>query len=317
MKKTIMCVFALCMSLAFADEAALSYAVYSFKAVFKRIEPVLTTQNANGVNPRHLSYKVASDTLKGYLVVPDCCSGSGCVACGEVNPFGCDDYGESLSYLFIVRTGEREEKDALIRVKADDIFGTVFGQGANSAYIGTNKEDVVFQKLTKASLSMTCEFPEGMFEKRFYKTSMSTNGMRELDYGMLGLTCLDGYVIFTGYGTATPLVKKTTEISFCSEIENSTKCIRISSINGTLTGMFNYGNNALCDVCDEFGITDPCQYYLGVYKSPVTGTWMLKYNSALSSHGFKSLDELETFIMKNMKKNEVVDAEAIKEDSGE
>ena len=309
MKKTIMCMFVLCMSLAFADEATLRYAVYNFKAVFKRIEPVLTVQNANGVNPRHLSYKPVSDTLKGYLVVPDCCSGNGCVACGESNPFGCDDEGESISYLYIIRGQEREEKDALIKVKASEIFGTVFGQGANSAYIGTNKEDAVFQKLTKASLTMLCEFPEGMFPTRFYKTSMSTNGMRELDYGMLGLTCLDGYMVFTGYGTATPIVKTTVDISFCTETTSSTKCIRISTINGTLTGMFNYGNNALCDVCDEFGITDPCQYYLGVYKSPVTGTWMLKYSSALSSHGFKNLEDLESYILKNMKKKEVVDAE--------
>lgn len=312
MKKIIFCMMALFTAMLFADEVAKSYSVYDFKASFKRIEPVLTTFKATDVNPRHLSYIVANDTIKGYLVLPECCDaieGGACVACGDVSGFGLDADGESVAYFYIVRGGEKYETASLIRVKADAIYATVFGRGANSAYIDSDKENEVFKKIKNASLTMTCTFPEDMFETKGYPTNLPTIGMRNLDYGFLGFTCLDGLIVFTGFGNATPTVKSKNDVAFCGGSVKVAKCIKITSISGTLTGMFNYGNAALCEDCDEFAMTDPCDYYSGRYKAPVSGTWTLKYNGSFSAKKVLLQEDIEAILMKAMKKNEILDLE--------
>ena len=314
MKKMILFVVcAMLCTVAVAQEVTQSYAVFDFKVTFKRIEPVLSTFKATGVNSKHISYNLVTDNIKGYLVVPECCdaiAAGACTSCGDVGHFGCDELGESLSYLYLARGGEKQEKTTLVKVKADNIVATVFGVGANSAYIGTDKEDEVFKKLRKSSLSMLCIFPEGMFAPRPFPVSgADTTGMRDLDYGYLGLTCLNGVVMFSGYGTATPVVKSSASYGFCSSSVTSIKCLRISSVSGTLTGMFNYGNTALCLTCDEFSITDSCAYFNPEYRSPVTGTWTLRYNTSLSGKKITDETELEALLMKNLNKKQVLDVE--------
>ena len=315
MKKLVL--FALCIlcTVAVAQEVAQSYAIFDFRVTFKRIEPAMYTLKADGVNSKHISYNLVSDNIKGYLVVPECCdavAAGTCIPCGEGVPFGCDETGESVAYLYLVRGGEKEEKTTLVKVRADTILATAFGLGANSAYIGTNKEDEAFKKLKKASLTMTVKFPEGMFAPRpFNVKGADTTGMREMDYGYLGLTCLDGDVTFSGYGTATPVIKSSATYGYCSSNVTSVKCLKISSISGTLTGLFNYGNTALCLSCDEFSITNPCTYFDPEYQSPVTGTWTLRYNTTLSGKKITDEAELEEKLLKSAGKKQILDAETL------
>jgi hypothetical protein len=313
MKKSIaFAMMFLCASILFAE----SYAVYNFKASLKRIEPVLTIQRAGGVNSRHLSYRTVTDTITGYLVVPECCDASdngGCVTCGNSSLFGKNELDESNTYLYIFRKGEKIEKNSLVKIKADYVFASVFGQRYNSAYNGSNAEDAVFKKLKNSSFAMSCVFPEKLFDAKFYGTGTPTNGMRELDYGMLGYTCLDGTMFFTGYGSASPIMKKTEDIGVCYSEIKTVKCIRITSVSGNMTGMFNYGNPAICETCDEWAIVDPCSYYEPVYQSPVSGTWMVKYNSAISERKFKTREEIEDYLKGIVKKKEIIDCENIQE----
>ena len=313
MKKAIVLFAMLCMCMLFADEYQKSYSIYTFKATFKRIEPVLTVQKSNQVNPRHLSYKLVSDNLKGYLVLPECCDAveaGACVSCGEVARFGRDDFGESVTFLYIVRGGERQEKTYLVKVKANEIFSYVFGQGANSAYIDTDRDADIFKKLRQASLGFECEFPEGIFQPRTWLEGSQASGMSILDYGFLGFTCLDGYVTFMGYGTADPVVKSSTKVSVCNGPETTTvKCVKPTSISGTITGMFNYGNTALCESCYEFSIVDACMWTKAVYESPVTGTWNLKYNKSLSGRKITLQSELEDLLLQQAKKEEVLETD--------
>lgn len=279
-----------------AVETAQSYAIYNFKASFYRIETYLKSISAEGVNPKHLSYTKRSDTLKGYLVVPECCDAiknGACAGCGEVNEFGNDQYGDTTAYLYLYLGSDSKQKTNWVKIKVADIYATMFGRGYNSTYVGTSKENAVFKLANQASLRFTCGFAADIFPKKKY---VDGNGVREMDYGMLGLTCLDGYIEFAGFGACSPIIQTTYECSFCVSKENTIKCARITSISGSMTGEFNYGNIAICDTCDEAALTDPCAYYNFKYAAPVNGTWTIKYNTSASKMGFYKLEDFETFI---------------------
>ena len=51
---------------------AAEYYVYDYKASIKRLDYVLTTKKVSKVDTVIQKYKVASDTIKGYIVVPAC-----------------------------------------------------------------------------------------------------------------------------------------------------------------------------------------------------------------------------------------------------
>lgn len=315
MKKMIAILFALATVCVLA-ETAQSYAVFEFRATLKRIEPVMTSQKATGVNPRHLSYTLTNDTIRGFVVLPECCDAieaGKCTSCGDVSNFGCDESGEPVTTLYIYRQGEKNEKATLVKVPADEIFATVFGQGANSAYIDSDAEDVVFKKLTKSSLTMKFSLPEGLFESRPFKVSSNlyTGGMRDLDYGFLGYTCLDGEIIMSGFGTAKPTVKTNATYGYCESTSSSVKCLKLQSVTGNLVGKFNYGNTALCLECVEWSLTDPCFFYAPIYASPVTGTWTLRYNQSLSGKKITDESELEAILLKAASKKNILDAETL------
>ena len=51
---------------------AAEYYVYDYKASIKRLDYVLTTKKVAKVDTVIQKYKVASDTIKGYVVIPAC-----------------------------------------------------------------------------------------------------------------------------------------------------------------------------------------------------------------------------------------------------
>lgn len=308
MKKLIAITMLMLATVAFAE----GYAIYSFRASIKRIEPVLTVQKANCVNSRHLSYKQVNDTLDGILAVTDCCVESKndagyCASCNAGTGSISTGATPAKAVLYIVRKGDKDEKETVVKVEAKELLATVFGQGFNSAYIGTNAEDAIYRKLNKASLTMAFDFPAGLFADRKYPTKFATTGMRDLEYGLLGLTCLDGRITFSGYGATARNISTTTTIGFCESSTTSTRCVRIANISGSLVGMFNYGNTALCETCFEFSIVDPCNLYGGLYQSPVSGTWSLKYNSSLSGKAVSDASDLDKIATEYLKRKDVID----------
>lgn len=307
----VLMLFGIACSILFADEIKPSYAIYDFKATFTRLEPRLTSFKADGVNPKHLSYVTVKDTLKGYFVVPDCCNAAEngeCPACGFAE-FGYDSEKNIDSYLFLYRTSEKQEKDILFKICLTDIEARMFGLGFNSAYINTNAETKVFKKGTKCSLSMTAEVPADIFEKRAF-TNLSGNGVAEIDYGFLGFTCLDGYIDFAGDGSCKPIVKVTEDCSVCSTTKTEIKCVRVTKITGSLTGNFNYGNTGICEICDEWSLTDPCSYYESKYSAPVWGSWSVKYNTTKSNLKLNDISEVENALKAYTNKKVLVDTTA-------
>ena len=51
---------------------AAEYYVYDYKASIKRLDYILTTKKVSKVDTVIQKYKVASDTIKGYVVIPAC-----------------------------------------------------------------------------------------------------------------------------------------------------------------------------------------------------------------------------------------------------
>ena len=276
---------------------------------------------AKGVNPRHLSYQSKSDMLKGYLIVPECCDAveNGlCVGCGEVCEFGKDnETGDVVAWLYLYLNSDKEETDKFVKVRLADIYATMFGKGFNTAYIGTEKENAVFKKGTESTVSFIAKFDDAIFPKRpFIKSEKAGNGLAELDYNMLGFTSLDGVINFSGFGRITPYVRSTTSLSFCLPPEtNTVKCARISSVSGSLTGEFNYGNLGLCESCEEYGLTDPCAYYNNNTAAAVSGTWNIKYNTKISKMKFYTPEDFEAFIVlpKNSKRPVIVEGDKVEE----
>lgn len=303
-KKLLVVCFALA-SMAVLAEAA--FDVYDIKCAFKRIEPVLRTIKAEGVNSYHLSYKTVSDNWMGYLVVKSCCGDAdACAECGDSNIFGKDENDETTAYIYIYRKSEKKEKDLLFKAPVLVAAG-VFGDGYNDAYIDTPSRDKILKKAKQGYLSVVIDIDA--FEEL---SQEYIAGSRDIEYGFLGYTCEDGTMILAGFGAVDPVTKKTAATSsLCGSTPATTSfCYQLKSISGSMVGSFNYSNTALCESCDETSIMDLCDYlFTRKTNATVNGTWTLKINNALSKK-YMTIEEIDEVMLKKCGKAEIKDSYA-------
>ena len=300
-KVLFVCCALVCVGL-FADRL---YDVYDFKCTFKRIEPVLKSIKADGVNPWHLSYKTVSDNLMGYIVVPTCCGDEEiCVDCGEGDLWGKEDYDQKAAYIYVYRRGEANEKTLLFKAPIE-LKGGVFGEGYNDAYKDSDKAEAIYKKARQGFVSIV--FDVDAFEEL---SRPYVEGSREIEYGFLGFTSMDGTFVMTGFGNVTPNVKKTKSTqNLCgSTPATSFLCFQMNNFTGNMVGSFNYGNSALCDSCDESSIFDPCLYTERKFNAVVNGTWTLKLNKTYSKK-YSEIEEVDEFALKKLNKKEIKDAD--------
>lgn len=301
--------FVLCVLVGLSVCADRLYDVYDFKCSFKRIEPVLKSIKAEGVNPWHLSYRTVNDNLVGYIVVPTCCGNEEiCVDCEVGDRWGKEFYDQKAAYIYVYRRGEAKEKTLLFKAPVE-LKGGVFGDGYNDAYNTTDKAEIVFKKANQGYVSILFDVDEFEELSRQY-----VEGSRIIEYGFLGFTSLDGTFVMTGFGTVTPNIKKTNgTYGLCGSTPGTSfLCFQMNNFSGNMVGTFNYGNSALCEACDEASIFDPCMYLDRKFNAVVTGTWTLKLNKAYSKK-YATIDELDAFALKKLGKIEIKDAD-IEED---
>ncbi len=300
-KLLFVCCAFVCIGL-FADRL---YDVYDFKCTFKRIEPVLKSIKVDGVNPWHLSYKTVSDNLTGFIVVPTCCGNEDkCIECGDGDLWGKEDFDQKAAYIYVYRRGEALEKTLLYKAPID-LKGGVFGDGYNDAYNSTEKSEVIFKRANQGFVSIVFDVDEFEELSREY-----VSGSREIEYGFLGFTSLDGTFVMTGFGNVTPNIKKVKGAqNLCGSTPDSKfLCFQMNNFTGNMVGTFNYSNTALCESCDEASIFDPCKYLDRKFNAVVNGTWTLKLNKTYSKK-YAEIEEVDEFALKKLKKEEIKDAD--------
>lgn len=297
--------------------------VYDYKASIKRIEPVFA-KKAGAVTE---SYKTVSDTIMGYVILPECV---------DCNVDGVDNFlAAEPGVAYLTRKGDK------LSAKAnafDDTFGgngervwSVVKTVANvdaalfGAYVnhGQNPVDGTPQKskknANKAWMFLSYTLPNAEQANTLYSilvTKYGNTSQNELmNYGFFGVDNLDaGTVDNAGFGIAKVMVKKVagipgTDGGICTPGEDpipgyEESCSYIASISGTITGAPTYQGpcqvTPMWDVCSWDNVLHP-------QTTAISGTWTLKYNSKLTKQAVEA--DPEAVILKALKKtaDDVID----------
>jgi len=286
--------------------------VYDYKASIKRLDPVFAIKTASKAKYVTESYKVVSDTIVGYVIIPKCDNCQGPTA-SLADTFQYTK--ENKNYYakgYFIRKGDKLSKVSTLKQAAGDraagakvpyvlkvpvdgsaaIFGAYYHLQPTTDY--TLRTSV--KAANKAWMALDYALP--MDAVRISSKNVLRNVAEEsMTLGFLGLTntgvtANKAQVYHTGFGTAVSTYDPA-DLGWCADGESSS-CQRITSITGTLVGYPAYygmcGKTPMWDVCyDETrknaeGDKDPQE----VKKSVICGSWTLKYNATMTSNYAKN-----------------------------
>lgn len=274
--------------------------VYDYKASIKRVDPVFQIKSDKAGKHIAASYKVASDTLSGYVILPKCdnCAGP---ATSLADTFATEG---SVAKGYIVRKGDKISKAAKLTAPAGDraigaavpyvlkvpvngsaaIFGAYYYlQPTNDFTLRTS-----VKAANKAWMALDYDLPAdsvSVSTKNVLKNVTEDN----IILGFLGLTnsgvtAGKATVFHTGFGAATGTYDPA-DLGWCAD-GAATSCQMVTSITGTLVGYPAYygmcGKTPMWDVCYDATKVET-QGSQEVRKAVICGTWTLKYNKSLTS----------------------------------
>jgi len=276
---------------AFGISAMAQSIVYDYRATIKRIDPqykIRTVKtSSSSFKAVTESYGVASDTISGYVMLPRCagdCNGT------LVSSLDSDDF-EGTAYL--VRRGDKLSKKAkLPYVVKTDAWAQAAIFGKNAYIVGGPEETQTetpsdVKQLKSAWMWLWFQLPGSADTKTVIDSGLlipAASG-EDVILGFLGLdvqTETRG-VRNAGFGTA-KLISHTeaASLGFCSGSSSSTtSCLIVQSISGSVQGEYRYtglcNHTPMWDLCDQTSPLDEDDWI-----APITGTWTLKYNAALT-----------------------------------
>ena len=256
--------------------------VYDYKASIKRLDAQFSIKSANKAKFVASSYKVASDTISGYVALPICIS---CYAQGVRTTMD-DNFG---GYAYLVRKGDKISKKAGIPyvlvtpVKANAaIFGAYVNIKDNAG-----KPQANIKAANKAWMWLDYNLPEDS-KSISTKYVLPNVAEDEITIGYLGLTndsvtAKGATVYHTGFGAAKITGwTQAAELGWCADQPGDEgSCQYVSSISGTLVGYPHYlgmcGVTPMWDVCYNAGVNTNM-----VKDGVISGSWTFKYNQSVT-----------------------------------
>jgi len=257
--------------------------VYDYKASIKRLDAQFSVKTANKVKFVASSYKVASDTISGYVVLPICV---GCYAGGVESSL--DEEFTGMAYL--VRKGDKLSKKAgvpYVLVTPVDANAAIFGAYVNIKD-AQGRPQASIKAANKAWMWLDYNLPNDSvrISTKYVLPKVAEDG---IDLGFLGLTNI-GYtgkgatVSHTGFGAAkiTGWVEAA-ELGWCVNTAGAEgSCQYVSSIAGTLVGYPAYRGmcnvTPIWDVCYSVAEGNTVNHHEGV----ISGSWTFKYNKSVT-----------------------------------
>jgi uncharacterized protein (DUF697 family) len=305
---------------AFGIGAFAQRVVYDYKATFKRVDPqykIRTIREASGSRKAITeSYKIASDSITGFVVLPVC---SGVDKCNGTlqSSLTLDEFGSSpteLDYVaYLVRRGDKISKKAgLPFVLKTNVWArsAIFG---NNAFVIDDKEgDNTPSSLKELKNAwMTVQFYTPDYDKILPYDKIDSGlilknyGGYSLFYGIVGLDNRLGSSVYNkGFGTVKTLTQaEASKIGWCGgSTTAATACSIIQSISGSTIGEFGY--QGACGLTPMWDLCNPTHTGAAT-TAPIAGTWTLKYNKSLSELTGSALSDA---ILKKLKatSNDVV-----------
>ena len=292
MKKTLI---AMLIAVVSTSLFAADYYAYDYKASIKRIDLVVTYKKNTAIMQK---YKVASDTIKGVVLIPICenCQEEGGAEssigfpAGDLHPQG-----------WFIRVGDKlSEKYGIPYVAYDSqvyVAAAKFGAytlGTNNAPQDRKNNKLAWMKLGYAlgDNGEDGEIDVSALDKHF--------SGEPVDYRFLGASNSDaGYVVNTGFGTVKPTSETIQNFNPCTGLDDPDvySCDMIISITGTLCGGPQF--DAMMDeeptdplyngLCGTTPMWDLCSEAVE-HHAVICGTWTLKYNAKLTKAYFESGD---------------------------
>lgn len=269
--------------------------VYDYKASIKRLDAQFSVKSEKKDKFVASSYKVASDTISGYVVLPIC------VACHEdgVESTMGDDF---TGTAYLVRKGDKISKKAgvpYVLVTPVDAAAAIFGAYVNiKDEVGKPKANI--KAANKAWMWLNYTLPNN-YVNVSTKYVLKNVAEADMPMGYLGLTNVgiaqteDGeysMVQHTGFGTAKITGwYEAAELGWCIDgTESSGSCQYVNTISGTLVGYPTYLGMCLVtpmwDVC--YNENDNIDM---VNNSVISGSWTLKYNKSVTANYNKANDK--------------------------
>lgn len=275
--------------------------VYDYKASIKRLDAGFKVRTEKKVKFVSEEYKVASDTISGYVTLPICV---GCNVDGVESSVGEDFTG----YAYLVRKGDKLSKKAgvpYVLKTPVTANAAIFG-----AYVDVKDEQkqaprASIKNATKAWMWLDYQLPSNS-TKISTKYVLSNVAAEEITLGYLGLTNTGryedpkSYVYNTGFGTAKVTSwYKAADLGWCEDgTEEGGSCQYVNTISGTLVGYPTYlgmcGVTPMWDVCYD-AVNNTATINDGV----ICGSWTLKYNAA-ATKGFNAADDGEEYLVKKL-----------------
>lgn len=295
MKKTLLAMLMIISAVVFAQYQ--DYNAYDYKASIKRLDYVLTYRRNIAALQK---YKVASDTIKGVVLIPKCAQ---CLsqdastqavrgASQSIRIMGIDADGIDMpSEGWFIRTGDKlSARLGQVYVAHDPNVAVNVGKfGANTE--GRNPAPVraADNKYAWMKLSYVLGTNGNTVDIHEVNRNFGAN-IDLIGNDFLGLTNTNaGYVINTGFGTIT-VGRLDPAYDPCNgTIGTATSCDMVKSITGTLVGgtNFNQTNVEITEplyfgACDTTPMWDLCSTE-PIHPAVICGTWTLKYNQSLTN----------------------------------
>ena len=293
--------------------------VYDYKASIKRIDSAYSIKSDTSGKYVAMSYKVASDTISGYVILPKCdnCNGE---ASSLAETFTANN---KHAKGYFVRKGDKISKNAKLTkaaggraVGADVPYVLKAPVDGNAAIFGAYyhlqpADDYTLRSSVKAAnkawMALDYDLPNDAVSIST-KNVLKNVGEENINIGFLGLTQTemdDTTIYHTGFGAAT-IKSDPADLGWCGSTK-ATSCEMITSITGTLVGYPAYSGMCnkvpMWDVCFSETRTAPVLGPEGnpvinddgsiqqqpvsikdqeVHYAVICGTWTLKYNASLT-----------------------------------
>lgn len=262
----------------FAAGESAQFNVYDYKASIKRIEYVMTTKKANKVQHLLESYKVVSDTIQGYVVIP------ACIKCYEGGVAEALD-GMEGSQGWFIRKGDKLWSKSYNKNHVAHDSNVFIAVGKFGAQIEGEMDTPIEGSKNKYAW-MKLGYALGVDDNIIDINNFVKNFSDNLDYAFLGASNMDaGYVVNTGFGTIKNS-KQDPTYDPCEGIQEYDACDRVESITGTLCGgptvdAIDEKDPEYMGLCNKTPIWDLCSDNQ-ITKAVICGTWTLKYNAKLT-----------------------------------
>lgn len=265
--------------------------VYDYSSSIKRIQPEFKKVKASSKSVYGERYKVVSDKIFGYVVLPIC---KNCNASSNLTT--------TLDETIFTGTAYLTRNDSVLKkaVKAGDLDDGIFQVPvAVEAALFGSYVDITLQQATNKALdpknakqvwmSLSYQIPDA--QETVTSNYLLKGTTAAIDYGFLGYTQNIGTTVYeTGFGTATTNVTKAT-IDICGSTDGSS-CTIINQVTGTITGWPQYNGP-----CGAMPMWDICAFDSNpTNQSVISGTWKLKFNKAATNAA-----DQEDWILKKLK----------------